>query len=306
MADIEQQLRAALRAAAVDAEEPVAGALIAAVRRRHRRRSMLLACVAVVVAMALAIPAAIVVRTVVASPPPATTHARHLPNSLRGLPLPAGISLRFLTTTPAWYSTATGTSAPIAVLRQTQGFPVYGRVQGGTWEGAGCIRFRCYAPHEYYFIADGSHTATPIGTGIANWGLVASSSSGVWLLSYPHYWDNPARTPAMVRLVSTSGQALGSQYQLPAGYWLQAAVGRYLLLRNLNRLPSEHAPDAFVLWDPSARRVIRNIDNPIAASQDRIAWTNGCRGCHVQILNVPTGKTVSTPLPAGRSRIVLT
>jgi hypothetical protein len=305
MSDLEQKLRAAMRAP-MDGEEVAPDALIAAVKRRHRRHNAVRAGLAVLIAAAVAVPLAIAVRSVT-SQAPATTRARHLPTGLRGLPLPAGISVQFLTPTspmsegqPAWYSTATGTEKRISGLPlQTQGFFVYGRVQGGTWESGGCIRYRCYAPHEYYFIADGSHTATPIGTGIANWGLVPSSGARVWLLSYPHYWDNPARTSATVRLVSTSGRGLGQHYLLPAGYWLQAAVGRYLLLRNLERLPSEHAPDAFVLWDPSARRVVRNIDNPIAVSQDQIAWTDGCRGCHVQLLNVATGKTVSTSLPAG-------
>jgi hypothetical protein len=301
MADIEQQLRAAMRAA-VDAEEPAPGLLIAAVRRRYRRRSRLLACLAVLVAAAVAIPAVLVVRRVVASPAPATQ--QHLPIGLKGLPLPAGTDLRFLMSTspmsqgqPAWYSTASGTTTAIAGLpaSQTQGFYVYGRVQGGTWESVGCIRYRCYAPHEYYFIADGSHTATAIGTAIAEVGLVPSTKSGaVWLVSYPHYWDNPAKTSATARLVSTSGQALGQQYLLPAGYFLQAAVGRYLLLRTI---PFD--THASVLWDPSTRRAVRSIDNPIAASQGLIAWTEECRGCHVQLLNVATGKSVSTTLPAG-------
>ncbi len=300
MADIEQQLRAAMRAAA-EAQEPVPGALIAAVRRRHCRRSVLLACVAVLVAFAVAIPAVIVVRRVVASPAPATQ--QHLPIGLKGLPLPAGTNLQFLTSMspmsqgqPAWYSTATHAETPITGLpSQPQGFWLYGRVQGGTWESGDCIHYRCYGPHEYYFIADGSHTATPIGTGIATWGLVPSSSPGaVWLVSYPHYWDNPATTSATARLVSTSGQALGPQYLLPAGYFLQAAVGRYLLLR---KIPLATHP--FVLWDPAAQRVIRTIDDAIAVSHDQIAWTDGCRGCHVQILNVVTGKNLSTPLPAG-------
>ena len=299
MVDIEQRLRAAMRAA-VDAGEPAPEALIAAVMRRLRRRSMLLACLAVLVAVAVAIPAVIVAR-VVASPAPATQHGKQLPTGLRGLPLPAHTNLQLLITTAhnkvVWYSTASNTEAPITGLSAlaSAGYVLFGRVQGGTWASQGCVHYRCYAPHEYYFIADGSHTATPIGAGIANEGLVASSSSGaVWLVSYPHYWDKPATTSATARLVSTSGQALGQQYLLPAGYFLQASIGRHLLLQ---KIPFD--THTFVLWDPSARRVVRNIDNAIAASQDRIAWTQGCRGCHVQILNASTLKSLSTPLPAG-------
>lgn len=107
---------------------------------------------------------------------------------------------------------------------------------------------------------------------------------------------------ASAQLVSTNGgQALGPQYLLPAGYRPEAAVGRYLLLWNVGATRTTPRKYFFALWDSSAQRVVRYIENPIAASQDRIAWTKGCRGCHVQILNVATGKSVPTPLPAGPS-----
>jgi hypothetical protein len=312
MADIEQQLRAAMRAAA-DAQEPAPGALIAAVRRRHRRRSILLACVAVAMAVAVAIPTVIVVRRVVASPAPATQ--QHLPVGLRGLPLPAGTNLQFLvgasTSLPTasggapevqgqghsqagWFSTASRTTTPITGLSSlaSAGFVAFGRVQGGIWASAGCIT---WCPDTvYYFIADGSDTAKRIGSGAPDFGgAVASAEAGaVWLVSYPPGKVTYAKEAGTARLVSTSGQALGPQYQLPTGYLLEVAVGRYLLLRDWNT-------QAYVLWDPSARRMVRTIDNPMAASHDWIAWTRGCRGCDVQILNVATGKSVATGLPAG-------
>jgi hypothetical protein len=314
MADIEQQLRAAMRAA-VDAEEPSPRALITAVRRRSRRRSMLHACVAVLVAVAVAIPTLIVVHRVVASPAPATQ--QHLPAGLRGLPLPAGTDLQFLvgaapslTTVDegaptvqgqarpqaGWYSTTSRTTTPITGLSSlaAAGFVAYGRVQGGTWASAGCIQF---CPDTvYYFIADGSDTATRLGSGAPDFGgVVASGTAGaVWLISYPPGPVHYTKQTGTARLVSTSGLALGPRYQLPPGYVLTAAVGRYLLLRDWNTKAL-----GYVLWDPSARRVVRTIDYPIAASQDRIAWTRGCRGCDVQILNVATGKSVATGLPVG-------
>lgn len=299
MADIEQQLRAAMRAA-VDGEEPAPGPLIAAVRRRYRRRSVLFACVAVVLALAVAIPAVIVARRATAGP----TAATHPSTGLRGVPMPAGTNVQLLVSAAqnqaAWYSTATGTRAPITGLSslKTAGFLQFGRVQGGTWIANGCVR-ACFDFREYYFIADGSRTATAIGEGIGVDGVVASGHPGaVWLVRYPPGAHDVVAKPVIARLVSTAGRLIGPEYQLPVDYWLQAAVGRYMLLWNLNA-QSTSEPDAGVLWDPTARRVVRNIDNPIAASQDQIAWTKGCRGCHVQILNVTTGKSVSTPLTSG-------
>jgi hypothetical protein len=88
MGDIEQQLRAAMRAAA-NAVEPAPGALIDAVQRLHRRRSILLACLAVLAAIAVAIPAAIIVREITATPAAAAPQRNRSPAGLRGQ-TPAG------------------------------------------------------------------------------------------------------------------------------------------------------------------------------------------------------------------------
>jgi hypothetical protein len=172
-------------------------------------------------------------------------------------------------------------------------------VQGGTWPSAGCVRF-C-GESAFYFVADGSHTATRIGVGVQDAGVVASGHAGaVWLVTYPHGRVNIATEAGTARLVSTSGQMIGPPYHLPAGYRLVAAAGRYLLLQDL-RVTSTTGPSVFVLWSPSAHRVVRTIDDAMAASQDLIAWTKGCGSCQVQILNVATGKSAATSLPAGPS-----
>jgi len=51
--------------------------------------------------------------------------------------------------------------------------------------------------------------------------------------------------------------------------------------------------------------VVRRFGNVIAAGPEQIAWSVGCRGCRVQVLNVPTGKTLTTPIP-GRQPANLT
>jgi hypothetical protein len=302
MGDIEQQLRAAMRAAA-NAVEPAPDALIDAVQRRHRRRSFLLACLAVLAAIAVAIPAAIIVREITATPAPAAPQPNRSPTGLRGQTLPAGTNLQILVSTAhnqaGWYSTATRTTARITGLSglASANFLASGRVQGGTWLSAGCVRF-C-GQSAFYFIADGSHTATRIGVGVQDDGVVASGHAGaVWLVTYPPGRVSITKEAGTARLVSTSGQVLGPPYHLPAGYRLVAAAGRYLLLQDL-RVTSTTGPSVFVLWSPSAHRVVRTIDDALAASQDWIAWTKGCGSCQVQILNVATGKSAATSLQAG-------
>ena len=50
--------------------------------------------------------------------------------------------------------------------------------------------------------------------------------------------------------------------------------------------------------------MLRHFDNIIATSPEQIAWSPGCRSCRVQILNVSTGTTVTTPIP-GRNPAAL-
>jgi len=316
MTEIEQQLRAAMRKS-VDAEEAVPSALIAAVRRRHRRRNRLLACAVLLVIVAVAIPAVIVGRAAVVSQGPAahrSVPAKHLPKTLTGLPLPAGTNMQLLVPDPngwaEWYSTATGTTTPIA------GFPSYsadgdaqfGRVQGGfvvtlflLHRGPFvCAGQLCAGPAQnYYFVADGASVATKIGAGLVDTGVASSGHAGaVWLTSYPHSSDIVATTSAITQLVSTTGHALGPRYQLPAGYRPDAGVGSYLLLDPASK-GYVAGPPVFLLWDPATHRVVRRIVDAFAAGPDQIAWTQGCRGCRLQILNVATGKNLSTSIPAG-------
>ena len=43
--------------------------------------------------------------------------------------------------------------------------------------------------------------------------------------------------------------------------------------------------------------MLRHTFNAIEAGPEQIAWSPGCRSCRVQILNVSTGTTVTTPIP---------
>jgi hypothetical protein len=43
--------------------------------------------------------------------------------------------------------------------------------------------------------------------------------------------------------------------------------------------------------------VLGHFDNVVAQGPEEIAWTKGCRRCHLEITNVSTGKTVTTSIP---------
>jgi hypothetical protein len=307
MADIEQQLRSAMHAA-VDGEEAAAGELIKLVRRRHRRHTAWAGSVAVLAILAVAISAAIALHgRVFTSAPVSRAHhpaQQQLPAGLRGLPMPAGTDVQVLisdSSGAAWYSTATRRTEHIGGLPPSPGGYRFERLYGGWSAESTTISPPCPAnpwcagqPNQFYFIADGSLTATRIGAGYAQDGVAASSRPGaVWLATYPHATTSVLTGSATAQLVSTTGQPLGPRYRLPADYLLGSGVGSYLLL------VSEAQQNLSILWDPRTGRVLRHFDNAIAAGPEQIAWSSGCRSCQVQILNVSTGQNATTPIPGG-------
>jgi hypothetical protein len=309
MTEIEDRLRAAMHSA-VDGKEPSARELISLVKRRHRRHTIRVACIAVLAALAVAVPAAITLHdTLGASGPVSPVQrprhpAKHLPTKMSGLPMPAGTNFQLLVSAgdgAAWYSTAARRAEHIGGLPRSQGGYQFGRVYGG-WVAKSnqTPSYPCPTsgpiacagpPQEFYFIADGSPAATRIGAGYAQDGVVASSRPGaVWLATYPRA-SVKITGSATAQLVSTTGRPLGPRYQLPAHYLLGSGVGNYLLLVNSNQ------QNLSILWDPRTGRVLRHFDNVIATGPEQIAWSPGCRSCRVQILNVSTGTTVTTPIP---------
>ena len=124
--------------------------------------------------------------------------------------------------------------------------------------------------------------------------MAASSRPGaVWLATYPRA-SAEFHGSATAQLISTTGRPLGPRYRLPADWLLITGVGSYLQLNNnLNN-------NRTILWDPRTGRVLRHFDNVLATGPEQIAWSRGCRGCRVQILNVSTGTTVTTPI-SGRN-----
>jgi hypothetical protein len=296
--DLGQRIDGAL-ATITSGPAPVA-AIVARGRRVRRRRNARAGALALAAALAVAIPG-LVVHGGPSGPP------RSLPTTMSGLPLPAAFDLKLLITTPngaAWYSTATRRAEPIAGLPAVEYGYQFGRLNGGWWAKPFRITSTCpYSPTAchvgppvvFYFIADGSLTATRIGAAFGGDGVVASSRPGaVWLATYPSATTKIITGSSRAQLVSTSGQTLSPRYRLPADYLLGSGVGNYLLLLN------NKDNNLTMLWDPRTGRVVRRFDNVIATGPEQIAWSAGCRACRVQVLNVSTGKTVTTGIPGSQ------
>lgn len=286
-----------------------AAAILARGRRIRRRRAARAGAVAAVAVLAVAVSAGITLHDRLGAPGP-TDHrhprpSQHLPTKMSGLPIPVAPNLRLLIATrqgAAWYSTATRQVEPIAGLPPAQQDLIrepyaFGRLDRGWWATSERVTANPADPvksQAFFFIADGSLTATRIGTGYAvDVANLASRAGAVWLVTHPPSIAKPGGS-ARAQLVSTAGRLLGPRYTLPAGYLLSRGVGRYLLLTQ------SIYQNRFELWDPRTGRVARRFDNVIAAGPEQIAWSPGCRGCRVQVLNVPTGKTVTAPVHVGQ------
>ncbi len=306
MSDIEVRLSAAMHSA-LDGEEASPDELIRLVMRRHRLRTLRLTATAALAAVAIAGPTVIALHSPISNSrrPPSSdvTPRAKLHTRMSGLAMPAGMNFEFLVTTThgaAWYSTAARRTVPIAGLPTVpQGYQ-FGRVWGGwvvraTTYNSPCPINRCAGPPAtFYFIANGSMTATRIGKAYAQDGIDPGSSAGtVWLVTYPRT-EAKLTGSSFAQLVNTKGQPLGPRYRMPANYVMGRGIAKYLLLV-LNTDQTQ-----FEIWDPATGRVLGHYDNVVAQGPEQIAWTSGCRRCQLEITNVSTGKTLSTRIPGGQ------
>jgi hypothetical protein len=201
---------------------------------------------------------------------------------------------------PAWFWPGSGQTAPIGGLpaqrsgyqfiRTTGGWAI--QVSAGSQAGCG----DCAGPRRpVYFLADRVRSVTQVGLADA----VAPGAAGVlWLTSYPPDAD-PATAAATAQEVSTAGVPVGPQLRLPAGYLIEQATSRGLLLAPVAPRPGALADQ---LWDPAAARATHIFAGVIATSASQIAWVPRCAGrCRLLVLNLATGRQVSAGLPAGRS-----
>jgi hypothetical protein len=285
--------------------------------RRPRRLALVIALIAAAVAGVVylrfphhqaPVAAPAVSPSASASPAPATTPVtlpppeEALPGDISGilgrtLPWASGLRLLATGTRPTWFSPASGHSEPVGGLPRSGAGYGFIRVGGG-WavQANAAASARCGdctgPPAPVWFLADGARSATRVGT--ATLVAPAATPGALWLTSYRA--GGSAGTAGLAREVSATGAALGPQVRLPAGYVIDQATDRGLLLAPAG--PRAGTTDR--LWDPATRRTSRAFAGVLAASPAEIAWTPGCaRTCRVLLLDLATGRTTVVGLPAG-------
>jgi hypothetical protein len=225
------------------------------------------------------------------------------PDGVIGPTLPWAASLRLPVSgrQPTWFYPATGRRVPIGGLPPARSGYLFTQIGGG-WviqpdvpSGPGCGS--CAGPPvPVYALANQAQTATRIG--VADRVAPAVTAAAAWLMSYPPGADM-STAAATAQEVSSSGRRLQPPVRLPAGYLIDRATDRGLLLAPV--LPGK-GMTAFRLWDPARARTTRAFAGVIAASASEIAWTPPCtRQCRTHVLNLATGRDTVIRLPSGSS-----
>ncbi len=202
---------------------------------------------------------------------------------------------------PAWFWPATGRVERISGLPRERSGYQFTRIGGG-WalqpgpgQRPGCPG--CAGqPVPVYFLADQAGSATRIAT--ADQVAPAATAGALWLTSFPRAADMSS-TAATAREITDAGAPLGPPLRLPAGYLIERATDRGLLLAPVTR----RITSAVQLWQPGAQRASRVFpDGVVAASTDEIAWMPPCASaCRVRVLHLVTGRSTVIRLPAGTS-----
>jgi hypothetical protein len=229
---------------------------------------------------------------------PATSVAA-VPEGVTGQTLPWDRSARLPVagSRPAWLWPATGRRETIGGLAPDDSGYQFTSVAGG-WAiqaapGAQPVCSGCAGPpRPVYFLADNATSVTRVGMASA---IAPGAVPGtVWLTSYPP--DADAGTAAgTAREVSVTGKPLGPAVSLPAGYVIDQATDRGLLLAPAVQRPG---PPAYTLWDATGSRASRTFAGVIAASANAVAWAPACDPlCRVQVLDLATGRRTVVALP---------
>src|SRR6266702_2856387 len=238
----------------------------------------------------------------VSSSGPSWTGLADGPNGITGQTLPWDGSIRLPVTgeQPVWYWPGTGRMTSIGGLPHAMLGYQFIRIGGG-WavQANPDVKPGCGGcagqPRPVYFLGDGAHSATQVG--LADQVAPGAAARGLWLTSYPPGADMNT-TAGTAWEVSGSGAQLGPQLRLPAGYVIDRATGRGLLLEPATQRPGA----AYKLWDPADPQASRAFDRVIAASASEIAWAARCGArCRVQVLNLVTGRHTMVELPGGSS-----
>jgi hypothetical protein len=225
------------------------------------------------------------------------------PNGIIGKALPWARSLRLPVTgeQPAWFWPATGRVQPIGGLPRDRSGYLFTRVGGG-WavQADSAVQLGCGSCAgrrlPVYFLADRAQSATEVGT--ADKVAPAATAGALWLTSYPPGADL-STAAGTAQEVSVTGASLGRQLRLPAGYAIDQATGRGLLLASGTQ---RRGATAYALWDPATAQVSRTFEGVIAASGSEIAWTPRCAGqCRVHVLDLATGRDTVIGMPRASS-----
>ncbi len=225
-----------------------------------------------------------------------------VPDGITGptLSWPGGLRLPATGQRPAWFWPATGQVVPIIGLPPQRSGYQFLRTAGGWAVQAGPgIQAGCAScagpPRAVYFLADHAQSVTRVGLADA---VAPGAAGALWLTSYPPDAD-PGTAAGAAQEVSIAGVPVGPQLRLPAGYLIEQATNRGLLLAPVAPRPGAMA---YQLWDPAAPKASRAFDAVIAASTTQIAWAPPCIArCRVLVLNLATGRQVTAELPEGRS-----
>ena len=224
-------------------------------------------------------------------------------SGLIGQTLPWDASLRLPVTgeQPLWLWPATGRVQPIGGLSRDRYGYQFTRVTGGWAVQAlsgnqpgcgGCAGL----PLPVYFLPNSAPSVTQVG--LANEVAPAAAAGAVWLTSYPP-GATVSTAAGTAREVSVTGAPLGRQLRLPAGYVIDQATDRGLLLA---AVAHRSGTTTYQLWNPATARADRRFTGVIAASAREVAWAAGCAPvCRVRVLDVVTGRQTTIGLPGTSS-----
>ncbi len=225
------------------------------------------------------------------------------PGGVSGLAMSRSGGLRLPVTgpEPAWLRPATGRATPILGLPRHQPGYQFTRVAGGWAVQADSGQVRCGScagpPMPVYFLADGAPSARRVGS--ADDVAPGASARALWLTSFPPGTDMSS-TPGTAQQVTITGATIGSPVRLPAGYVIDRATARGLLLAPV----AQPGAAVYRLWDPAAAGAVRSFSTVMAATARQVAWVTGCDPlCHVRVLDLVTGRQNAIVLPGGSSAV---
>ncbi len=233
---------------------------------------------------------------------PGVAGAATFPSGISGHTAPWSRDLRLLVggTRPAWFWPATGRTTPVPGLPPASSGYELTRVEAG-WvmlasPSADVSCASCAAaPVPVYFLADGARAATPLGD--ADEVAPGAAAGAVWLTTFPAGADMVRVSAAAQEYVR--GKPAGPPVRLPAGYVIDQATSRGLLLEPVLQQPGA---ETYKLWDPDTQLSTRVFEGVVAASPSEIAWAPRCAtACTVRALNLTTGHQTVIALPGGSS-----